>query len=525
MANELHYGDNLDVLRESVADESVDLVYLDPPFNSNASYNVLFKAPGGDGSAAQIEAFDDTWHWNEAAERAFDAVMTGPNSQAALLLRAMRQALGDNDMMAYLAMMSVRLLELHRTLKPTGSLYLHCDPVASHYLKLLLDSIFDVRNFRNEITWKRSAAHNDGNRWGRNADIVFFYSKSEVWTWNPQYEAYDATYLKRFRNADPDGRKWMDDNATAKGLMGGGYDYEYKGSRSLWRFPPATMKRLDSEGRLHFTKTGGIRLKRYLDEAKGHLAQSVWDDIPPINSRAAERLGYPTQKPLALLERIVAASSNPGDVVLDPFCGCGTTIHAAQKLKRKWIGIDVTHLAIALIERRLKEAFPRARYDVHGVPRDAEGARDLAERDKHEFQKWIVATVGGQPYRGGKKGMDRGIDGYLHFRDDSNASQFAVVSVKGGTMKSGDVRDLKGTMEREGAPLGVFLALREPTREMEREAASAGLYESGGRKFARIQILTAADVIEGKRPLVPFGHVESLRRAKGEIEEEQDELF
>ncbi|MGB3580906.1 MAG: DNA methyltransferase, partial [Roseiarcus sp.] len=258
---------------------------------------------------------------------------------------------------------------------------------------------------------------------------------------------------------------------------------------------------------------------------KGQVVGSVWTDIAPLHAGAKETLGYPTQKPVALLERIVTASSNEGNIVLDPFCGCGTTIHAAQKLERRWIGIDVTHLAIALIERRLKEAFPGIAYEVQGVPKDADAARDLAERDKHEFQKWIVATIGGQPYKGGKKGMDRGIDGYLHFRDAENKPQMAIISVKGGTTNSGHVRDLKGTMEREDAALGIFLTLNNPTREMEKEAASAGFYDPGGRKFLKLQILTAAQVIGGKRPQVPFGHTESLKKASREAENQQGRLL
>jgi site-specific DNA-methyltransferase (adenine-specific) len=287
------------------------------------------------------------------------------------------------------------------------------------------------------------------------------------------------------------------------------------------------MERLDKEGRLHYPedKSQRIRLKRYLDENKGQVVGSVWTDIAPLHAGAKETLGYPTQKPVALLERIVMASSNEGDIVLDPFCGCGTTIHAAQKLKRQWIGIDVTHLAIALIERRMNEAFPGVAYEVHGVPKDADAARDLAERDKHEFQKWIVATIGGQPYKGGKKGMDRGVDGYLHFRDADNKPQMAIISVKGGATNSGHVRDLKGTMEREGVALGVFLTLNPPTREMEKEAASARLYDSGGGKVPRLQILTAAEVIEGKRPKVPFGHTESLKKASRETENRQGRLL
>ena len=266
-------------------------------------------------------------------------------------------------------------------------------------------------------------------------------------------------------------------------------------------------------------------LKVYLDKMPGKAVGTIWTDIDRIGNTSSEKLGYQTQKPVALLERILSASSNENDVVLDPFCGCGTTVHAAQKLNRQWIGIDITHLAVALIERRLKDAFPGIAFAVHGVPRDAEAARDLAERDKHEFQKWIVATIGGQPYKSGKKGMDRGIDGYLHFRDDANRPQFAILSVKGGGIKSGDIRDLKGTMEREGAPLGVYLTLKEATREMEREAASTGFYESGGQKIPRVQILTAGQVIEGQRPRVPFGHTESLKKAPREKQDRQTELF
>jgi adenine specific DNA methylase Mod len=343
----LYFGDNLDVLRDHVSDESVDLIYLDPPFNSKRDYNLLFKSPRGHRTDAQIKAFEDTWHWGKQAQREFSEILKSHNTQVAELMRALRSFLGVNDLMAYLIMMASRLIELHRVLKPTGSLYLHCDPRASHYLKLVLDGVFGNGNFRNEITWKRTSAHNDARRFGANTDIIFFYTKTDRYVFNPVYQPYSDEYKARFRNTDADGRKWADDNLTAKGLTGGGYEYEYKGARSLWRCPPETMARLEAEGRLHFTKNGGIRLKRYLDELPGMPCQALWDDISPINSQAAERLGYPTQKPLALLERIIHTSSNAGDVVLDPFCGCGTAIHAAQKLNRRWLGIDITHLAIA----------------------------------------------------------------------------------------------------------------------------------------------------------------------------------
>ncbi len=531
MTNKLFYGDNLTVLRESIADESVDLVYLDPPFNSNASYNVLFKSPSGEQSAAQIEAFDDSWHWNESAERAFDEVLTGQHSDAAIMLKAMRAALGENDMMAYLAMMAVRLIELHRVLKPTGSLYLHCDPTASHYLKVLIDAVFGATNYRTEISWKRQSAHSDAKQgrvqYGNVRDVILFYTKSDKWLWNWLYTPYDDKYVADFYKHDDAvrGRRYrLSDITGPGGAAKGNPSYEVMGVTRYWRYSKVRMDDLIAQGKIVQTRPGAVPAeKRYLDEMPGVPLQNDWSDIRPAMGR--ESLGYPTQKPVALLERIISVSSNPGDVVLDPFCGCGTTVHAAQKLNRQWIGIDVTHLAIALIEHRLNAAFPGIAYDVHGVPKDAAGARDLAERDKHEFQKWIVATIEGQPYKGGKKGMDRGIDGYLHFRDDDKKPQTAIISVKGGGIKSGDIRDLKGTMEREGAALGIFLTLNPATREMAKEAASAGFYETGGRKFPRVQILTAAEVIDNRRPQVPFGFTESLKKASRESDERQGTLL
>jgi site-specific DNA-methyltransferase (adenine-specific) len=528
MTNRLFYADNLVVLRNHVAEASVDLVYLDPPFNSNANYNILFRTPAGEAADSQIQAFEDSWHWNNAAEDAFEQVMRAGHPRAFELLRAMRAFLGENDMMAYLAMMAIRLIELHRVLKPTGSLYLHCDPTASHYLKLLLDSVFGFDNYVNEITWKRTSAHNDAGRFGRNTDILFLYGRGGQRAWHPIHNGYSADYLERFRNRDPDGRRWMDDNLTAKGLSGGGYTYEYKGATSLWRVPPETMARLDAEGRLHFTRAGGIRLKRYLDEAKGPPLQALWDDIPPINSRAQERLGYPTQKPLALLERIIAASTSPGDLVLDPFCGCGTTIHAAQKLGRRWIGIDITHLAISAIERRMKAAFPDAEFTVEGTPKDLASALDLAGRDKYQFQWWALAMVDAVPLDGKKKGADGGVDGLIYFKPDGRSVDKALVSVKGGqnvgvTM----IRDLHSAMERERAPMGVFVTAAEPTTPMLREAAAVGRFtDEFDRSWPRLQIVTLAELFQGRRPAIPFvDPLVALRRARREATGKQEMLL
>jgi len=359
MANHLYYGDNLEVLRGHIRDESVDLVYLDPPFNSNATYNVLFRSPAGVASQAQIEAFEDTWHWNDAAELAFGEVMQGPNGDVAEMLRAMRSFLKDNDMMAYLTHMAVRLVELHRVLKPTGSIYLHCDPTASHYLKLLMDAVFGVRQFQNEIVWKRTTSHNDAkNRFGDLADKIFFYAKTEEFNFSKQYGPYDEVYLKdKYTYKDEEGRIYRLDNLRSPQPRPN-LTYDYKGFKphpNGWAVSRERMEQLDIQGRLEFPKSpdGRIQLRRYLDERKGMPLGSVWIDIPPINSQAQERLGYPTQKPVALLERIISASSNPGDVVLDPFCGCGTTVHAASRGARRPVGIGpLTRLFVPHLTRR-----------------------------------------------------------------------------------------------------------------------------------------------------------------------------
>lgn len=510
MRRELYFGDNLDVIRDRKAfpDACVDLVYLDPPFNSNASYNVLFKNKKGAEAEASITAFDDTWHWGMQAESAFDEVVRGENTRAAQLLKALRSFLGDNDMMAYLAMMAIRLVELHRLLKDTGSLYLHCDPVASHYLKLVLDSVFGTQGYRNEITWKRTSAHSDSGRYGKNTDIIFFYTKSQKWTWNQQYVEYSEKHLGRFTNKDDGGRAWMDADISAKGLSGGGYTYAYKGITSLWRVPLETMERLDAEGRLHFTSRSGIRLKRYLDEAKGYPIQALWEDIPPINSQAKERLGYPTQKPLALLERIISASSNPGDVVFDPFCGCGTAVAAAEKLGRQWIGIDITHLAIDLIERRIRDSYPELKskgaFTVVGVPLDFESAEKLSRERPDQFEKWAVTRIqGARTYK--LRGADSGIDGILEFKADARTYKRVLISVKGGkNIGVSMISDLKGVMDRESdCAMALFLTLHEPTQPMKTEAANAGFYEWRGTKFPRRQIMTVKEYFAGKSPMLP----------------------
>jgi site-specific DNA-methyltransferase (adenine-specific) len=510
--NALYYGDNLPVLRESIADESVDLIYLDPPFNSSATYNVLFKAPSGEQSQAQIEAFEDTWHWNVHAEQAFDETIKSGNTDAASLLMAMRSALGDNDLMAYLAMMAVRLIELHRVLKPKGSLYLHCDPTASHYLKILLDSIFGPTNFRNEIIWKRKAGRGETNnqavRFGVSHDVLLFYAKTPETLFNRQYRENNPEYIASKFTHEENGRRYRLDNLTSPSYRPN-LIYEYKGyppPENGWAVSLETMKQMDKEGRVYFPakKTQRLQRKRYLDELEGETVDTLWDDISPINSQAKERLGYPTQKPLELLERILAASSNEGDLVLDPFCGCGTATHAAEKLHRKWIGIDITHLAIGLIERRLKDAFPGIKFEVHGTPKDFAGAEDLANRDKYQFQWWAVTLINAVPYGGKKKGADSGIDGYYYCKPDGKKTEGGVVSVKGGdNLGVQMVRDLNGVMVREKSPFAVLITLREPTIPMVKEAAAAGFFNTPFGKFSKLQIATVADMLNGKLPKLP----------------------
>ncbi|MGO9095998.1 MAG: DNA methyltransferase [Bryobacteraceae bacterium] len=378
------------------------------------------------------------------------------------VLRSMRAFLKENDMMAYLAMMAVRLLELHRVLKPAGSLYLHCDPSASHYLKILVDSVFGGNNFRNEIIWKRTSGRKGVSQFGRVHDVILFYTKSERSTWNPQSTPQNEDNVRGHDiMKDPDGNSYRVSDFSGAGQGPtrhfGETEIDPPPGRH-WMFDQEGVDRLMAEGRIVFSAKGQPRLKTYLEDLPGISIHDVWTDIEPINSAAQERLGYPTQKPLTLLERIISSSSNPGEVVLDPFCGCGTSIHAAQKLKREWVGIDITHLAISLIEKRLKDAFPGVRYEVHGTPKDLEGARDLAMRDKYQFQWWAVSLVNAVPFAGKKKGADTGIDGLIYFKPEGKATEKAIVSVKGGeNVNVAMVRDLAHVVDRENAKIGVFI--------------------------------------------------------------------
>ena len=507
--NQLFYGDNLDVLGRHVADESVDLVYLDPPFNSNANYNVLFAERDGTQAAAQIKAFEDTWRWDEGAARVYaDVVEAG--GRVSQVMQAFRTFLGESDMLAYLAMMAPRLVELRRVLKPTGSLYLHCDPTASHYLKMLLDAVFGPVNFRTEIVWKRSSAHSDAKQGrtqhGRIHDVILFYTKTDVWDWNHVFTPYDASYTNAFyKHVEPKtGRRYrLGDLTGPGGAAKGNPSYEVMGVTRFWRYSKAKMAELTRRGRIVQMKPGAVpAYKRYLDEMPGVSLQDLWADIGPIGAQAQERLGYPTQKPEALLARIITASSHEGAIVLDPFCGCGTTIAAAQALGRRWIGIDVTNLAITLIRHRLRDTYGddiEQTYQIIGEPVSVPDAEALAASDPYQFQWWALGLVGARP-ADGKKGADKGIDGRIYFHDgDTGKTKKIVLSVKAGKLHAPYVRDLRGVIEREQAALGALLTLYTPTRAMRTEAASAGFYDSPWGQHPRVQILTVGELMAGKK--------------------------
>ncbi len=513
--NKLYYGDCFRIMQDYVRDASVDLIYLDPPFNSNRQYSAIYQDETGRPLPDQVEAFCDMWELDAKREeeiRRMPVLMreSGVPDEGVQLWRLWMHSLRNTRprLLAYLSYMTQRLLVMHRKLKRTGSFYLHCDPTASHYIKALLDAIMGHQNFRNEIVWKRTTSHNDAGTLGSVHDVLLHYSRSEHFTWNHQFAPYSADYIaERYRRKDPDGRRWMDGDLSAKGLSGGGYEYEYRGAASNWRVPLATMHRLDSEGQLHFTSRGGIRIKRYLDEMPGVPLNDVWTDIPPINSQANERMGYATQKPVALMARIIKASSNPGDVVLDPFCGCATTLEAAHALGRRWIGIDIAIHAIKRVARiRLNGRLGLVEgrdYEVEGVPRNLEGAQDLWRRDKYHFQTWAVEQIDG--FVTSKRTVDGGVDGRVYFATAYDEPlQSMIVEVKGGTHVSiADLRALKGVLETDDALMAGLIVMSPRSQRQQRNfdqfMASAGTLSVLGRDYPRMQMLTVREIVDGKR--------------------------
>lgn len=509
--NHLYFGDNLAVLREHIQPDFVDLIYLDPPFNSKRDYNLLFKSPEGHQSEAQVHAFEDSWHWGQQAEQEYDALLHQPNTDVAELMQALRSFLGENDIMAYLTMMAGRLLEMHRVLKSTGSIYLHCDPAASHYIKIALDAVFGKENYRAEIVWKRTNARSTEGNWPHVHDTILYYTKSDTFTFRSTTAKADKAKMPHTLVTAADGKKY-----NSSDLLGAGITKDGESGKAWRGFNPTPMGRhwgynvkqleaWDKAGLIHWPKDGGWPRLRDEDpfdpDSRTVVVGDFWADIDRLNQTSKERMGYDTQKPRALLERIIQASSNEGDIIMDPFCGCGTAVHAAHALARKWIGIDVTHLAISLIEKRLKDAYgAECKFEVHGTPKDFASAKDLATRDKYQFQWWAVSLVEAQPQGGKKKGADGGVDGLKWFHDiDKEGARKIIVSVKGGTLKADDVRALNHVREREKAEIGLLVSLQKPTKGMIADAAAAGFYESpNGKKYPRIQLLTIEALLDGK---------------------------
>lgn len=498
--NQLYYGDNLDILRRYIKDETVDLVYLDPPFKSGKDYNILFEEKIGTQSNAQIKAFEDTWRWDQIAAEAYKETVESGHHNVAKVMQAYRTFLGESGMLAYLSMMAPRLIELRRVLKSTGSIYLHCDPTASHYLKMLMDAVFGPERYLNEISWKRSNPKSHVKISFPNCrDVILRYSKTDRIVFNMVYAKHDPAYVeKAYRHEDEKGRyqllPLLNPHDVRPNLT-----YEFLGVTRVWRWTKERMQKAYDEGLVVQLKPGAVpQYKKYLHESKGRTITDSWEDILQVSGN--EVLGYPTQKPEALLERIINASSNKGQTVLDPFCGCGTTVAVAQRLGRKWIGIDITCLAIALVKNRLQDTFGKRinkAYTVIGEPVSLYDSEILAKEDPYQFQWWALGLVGARPAEG-KKGADKGIDGRIYFHEGKGDTRQIILSVKSGKVSVSHLRDLRGVVEREKAQIGVLITMQEPSKQMRTEAASAGFYESPWGNHPIIQILTIQEILDGK---------------------------
>lgn len=504
----LYYGDNLEILRNYIADESVDLIYLDPPFNSKADYNLLFKEPTGKPSQAQITAFEDTWRWTEETERILKEVVDIASADIVEIMISFRKILKHSDVMAYLTMMCIRLIELKRVLRQTGSIYLHCDPSASHYLKILMDAVFGKNNYRNEIVWCYKSRPMSKRHFCKKHDTIFFYSKSNKYhfDWKANLQPLSPVTIKKY--------KYKDDIGYYR-LVGRGI----KGS------PIQSAKDVDIEWEHTHPE---LVVRDYLKG--GYPIEDYWY-IDIINQSARERLGYPTQKPEALLERIIKASSQEGDVVLDPFCGCGTSIAVAQNLNRNWIGIDITHLAINLIKLRIKNMFdmiPKRDYSVIGEPEDLIGAYELANQNRFQFQFWALSLIDARPYGDKKKGADTGIDGFIYFWESKDEVKKVIVQVKSGKAGVKDIRELQSVVDREKAAIGIFLTFEKPTRAMMAEAAGYGFYTSKitRKDYSKCQILTIEEVLSGTQPHLPGDfRISPFKKAVFRLSSNQNSIF
>ena len=507
----LFYGDNLEVLRAEFPDDSVDLIYLDPPFNSNATYNVLFKDESGNTAPSQIRAFNDTWHWGPDA---VDALLDLNGTAAGNLLNSLADSVGENQLTAYLCMMGVRLFELRRVLKPTGNIFLHCDPTASHYLKLLMDAVFGAANFRNEIVWRRALAKGlASRRLPRNHDIILCYSASPDSFWNDDeaFIPYDIAKLdekttEQYKLQDADGRRYQLTSLLNPNPDRPNLTYEFLGVTRVWRWSRERMEAAYDAGLVIQTNPGRVpRFKRYLDEQRGIPLGDIWDEgVPPLGAQDGARRGYQTQKPPELLERIVNLASRRGDLVLDPFCGCGTAVVAAQNLGRRWAGIDITHLAIGIVEDWFLEIGVRP--SIIGAPQDLASARDLGSRDPFQFETWAIQRLRGFRPNEQQRG-DGGIDGRMRFRKAEGRRRpdgLAVAQVKSGRVNPGDVQAFRGALADAKAHLGVFVTLDEVSDGVHAAARRAGRVAIGEREYPVVQLWSLVDHFAGRLPDLPI---------------------
>ena len=530
-------GDNLEEMRK-FPDDCIDLIATDPPFNSKRDYFVPYRDEHGQEPDTLVRAFTDTWTWGEAAEDAYQHLLVEEGGRIGDTIQGLRQFLNETPMMAYLVMMGIRIVEMHRILKPTGNLYLHCDPSASHYLKIILDAIFGASNFRNEIVWQRTSAHNDGNRFGRVHDIILFYGKNPRPLWNPVYTAHDPEYIERFYRYEDERGRYQVDNLTAAGTTQGESGQPWRGvdptgvgrhwaipHRNSWPEdvqPPENYENLSVQERLDALDANGLiywpprgrvpRFRRYLSTSKGRRVHDVITDINPLAGQAKERTGYPTQKPVELYKRFITASSNEGDLVLDPFCGCGTTLMAAEELNRHWIGIDLTYLAIGAVNQQFERLFPQHRGSgtVIGTPENEEQALRLARDNPHAFEEWCVTHV--LRFRANdRRGADGGIDGAFRFPigrvRGQQAYGKAVAQVKGGNYTLSHVRDFRTAMQNTEADVGVFVVTTPPTRGMQTETTRAGTYRHPflDMEIPVLQIYEVQNHFRGIPPRLPFG--------------------
>jgi len=505
--NYLYLGDCLDVLQDYVKDESVDLIYIDPPFNSKRNYNVFF-----DDKEIQVQrlAFEDTWSLKNVND-SMQQLRTVQREKMYNLLRVYQEI--APQVFPYLVMMTLRIIELHRVLKPTGSFYLHCDPTASHYLKTVCDAVFGHRNCQNEVIWQRTSSHNDSRRWGAVHDVVFFYSKSDNFTWNKSFSEHTSEYLRKFYRHEDERGVYRLHEIIRTASMGErpNLSYEYKGyiPQWGWRVIRKKLEAIDTDNRLSWSKTGRPYLKRYLSDHQGSPIKSVITDIPPLSAKSFERLGYPTQKPLALLERIIQASSNEGDLILDAFCGCGTTVTAAEGLNRQWIGIDISPFAISLIKRRLQAHYKGDlhKLDVRGIPTDEKSAIKLWEHNAFAFQDWWITEFEAFSTTFGKKGADKGVDGIAKYALPGTELKVAF-QVKGGEkVQSKDIDALLGAMVKHKCELGVFLTRAEATKPMLETIVQMGHHDVNGFSFPKLQLLTLQEFFAGKRPHLPATNI------------------